>query len=319
MSGLWGFGPSTYGTGGYPVYLPAQGLANATAIVDSLFNDRWVLPPRVCGGAAICDVRVARAMGMCRWVDEGTRAVAVTFSAYNTNSRLLTVSRFLVEFFSTGAVQPSWTVRSLRLILYVLCRRMCLVFSVTSCMVCPRVRVRACTSSQIRKPVGSSPPDWGASHGAHVCFHGRQYAAARAAVCVLLTRGVPCFGCAQLQKEARRFWSTHPRAQYFFLFRSWFEMLFFVVNGLTGVYWLMFILSAERDDFDVNVAVYHDYFDVRANGCHDLSARWLCVWGVHLLTLCANVLCYVCVCVCVCVFMCVCMCLTGRSSVPRSP
>ena len=145
----------------------------------------------------------------------------------------------------------------------------------------------------------------------------RQYAAARAAVCVLLTRGVPCFGCAQLQKEARRFWSTHPRAQYFFLFRSWFEMLFFVVNGLTGVYWLMFILSAERDDFDVNVAVYHDYFDVRANGCHDFSARWLCVWGVHLLTLCANVLCYVCVCVCVCV--CVWLCLTGRSSVPRSP
>lgn len=93
MSGLWGFGPD-YGSGGYATYLPAVGLANGTAILDSLFSNKWI--------------------------NEGTRAVSVTFSVYNTNSRLLTTARFLVEFFSTGSVQPSWTVSSARLVLYVL-------------------------------------------------------------------------------------------------------------------------------------------------------------------------------------------------------
>lgn len=40
VEGLWGFGPGSYGYGGYPVYLPPQGKANATAMLNQLFQDR---------------------------------------------------------------------------------------------------------------------------------------------------------------------------------------------------------------------------------------------------------------------------------------
>jgi hypothetical protein len=44
-----------------------------------------------------CDVVV-------RWIDKGTRAIAHTFNVYNTNSRLLTACRFMVEIFESGSM-----------------------------------------------------------------------------------------------------------------------------------------------------------------------------------------------------------------------
>ena len=43
MGTLWGkynYGPSSYGQGGYVVYLPATGLENATDIIEELVDDR---------------------------------------------------------------------------------------------------------------------------------------------------------------------------------------------------------------------------------------------------------------------------------------
>ena len=49
--GLDGIGPASYGTGGYPVYLLGMNLSQATAVVQQLFNDRYLRCVRVPGVA----------------------------------------------------------------------------------------------------------------------------------------------------------------------------------------------------------------------------------------------------------------------------
>jgi hypothetical protein len=56
----------------------------------------------VCVCAFLCQTRCVWGR---RWVDKGTRAVAHTFSVYNTNTRLLTVVRLTVEFMHSGDIQ----------------------------------------------------------------------------------------------------------------------------------------------------------------------------------------------------------------------
>lgn len=113
-----GYGPD-YGTGGYVVYLPTDA-DNGTAIIDELFMNKWT--------------------------DQGTRAVVIEFNLYatsptfaspldavhylalttkcstlvryNTNTRLLTVTRFLFEFMETGHVVKSAKVFTLKPVVY---------------------------------------------------------------------------------------------------------------------------------------------------------------------------------------------------------
>ena len=62
----FGYSALNYGRGGYFVELP-NNPAKAKAIIDQLKEDRWI--------------------------DQGTRAVGITFNVYNTNSRGLTTVR----------------------------------------------------------------------------------------------------------------------------------------------------------------------------------------------------------------------------------
>ena len=89
MTGLFGYGPSGgYGTGGYVVVLNATSSETAAAQVSVL--------------------------KAAKWLDEGTRAVAVMFNLYNANTRTLTVVRLLTEFFNNGHIVKSYKFHSMR-------------------------------------------------------------------------------------------------------------------------------------------------------------------------------------------------------------
>ncbi|KAI1894633.1 hypothetical protein AGOR_G00117770 [Albula goreensis] len=53
------------------------------------------------------------------WLDRGTRAVFIDFSAYNANINLFCVIRLLVEFPATGGAIPSYQIRTVKLIRYI--------------------------------------------------------------------------------------------------------------------------------------------------------------------------------------------------------
>jgi hypothetical protein len=42
------------------------------------------------------------------WVDKSTRAISIYFNLYNSNTKLLTNGRFMIEFFPSGFAQPSY-------------------------------------------------------------------------------------------------------------------------------------------------------------------------------------------------------------------
>ncbi|MGH0140735.1 UNVERIFIED_CONTAM: hypothetical protein FKN15_072083 [Acipenser sinensis] len=53
------------------------------------------------------------------WLDRGTRAVFIDFTAYNANINLFCVIRLVVEFPASGGAIPSWQIRTVKLIRYV--------------------------------------------------------------------------------------------------------------------------------------------------------------------------------------------------------
>ncbi|KAG7279838.1 hypothetical protein CRUP_013748, partial [Coryphaenoides rupestris] len=53
------------------------------------------------------------------WLDRGTRAVFVDFSAYNANINMFCVLRLLVEFPASGGAIPSYQIRTVKLIRYI--------------------------------------------------------------------------------------------------------------------------------------------------------------------------------------------------------
>lgn len=90
LSGLFGFGPS-YGHGGYVTIVPPDpGQARTT--IATLINNLWI--------------------------DRGTRVVAVTVNAYNSNLQTLTVMRLMFEFFESGEMVQSAKTYTTRLVLY---------------------------------------------------------------------------------------------------------------------------------------------------------------------------------------------------------
>jgi hypothetical protein len=92
MEGQLTFGVDTYGYGGYSVILPK---GNVTQVLAALAR--------------------LEANG---YLDQTTRAVAVMFSVYNTNTRLLHAVRAIIEVFPSGLVSASWKSASARIILY---------------------------------------------------------------------------------------------------------------------------------------------------------------------------------------------------------
>ena len=90
LDGLWGWG-AAYGNGGYSTILSL----NRTQAIDKvtqMFEDRWV--------------------------NSGTRAVMLMFNVYNTNTRMMTVVRILVEFMHSSFVLKSFKFFSLQMIIY---------------------------------------------------------------------------------------------------------------------------------------------------------------------------------------------------------
>lgn len=53
-----------------------------------------------------------------RWLDDRTRMVTVDFNLYNSNTNLLTVCRFILEYLPTGMVLNSYWLYSMQLLLY---------------------------------------------------------------------------------------------------------------------------------------------------------------------------------------------------------
>ncbi|MEQ2236306.1 Polycystic kidney disease 2-like 1 protein [Ilyodon furcidens] len=53
------------------------------------------------------------------WLDRGTRAVFIDFSAYNANINMFCVIRLVVEFPATGGAIPSYQIRTVKLIRYI--------------------------------------------------------------------------------------------------------------------------------------------------------------------------------------------------------
>ncbi|XP_023183642.1 polycystic kidney disease 2-like 1 protein [Xiphophorus maculatus] len=53
------------------------------------------------------------------WLDRGTRAVFIDFSAYNANINMFCVIRLVVEFPATGGAVPSYQIRTVKLIRYI--------------------------------------------------------------------------------------------------------------------------------------------------------------------------------------------------------
>ena len=76
LYGTPGWGPGSYGSGGYVAYLPANGTLGR-AVVAQLLADRWI--------------------------DKATRALAIDFNVWNPDTNLLTVVRLWIEFSPTGA------------------------------------------------------------------------------------------------------------------------------------------------------------------------------------------------------------------------
>lgn len=90
LDGLFGFGPA-YGTGGFVTVLPIDhNLAAET--LQQLKADGWT--------------------------DRGTRAISVSFSLYNTQTKLLTSARVLFEFFNSGLTLPSYKFFTVKMVVY---------------------------------------------------------------------------------------------------------------------------------------------------------------------------------------------------------
>jgi hypothetical protein len=78
-----------YGTKGYSVFLPAGDKQAAADIMNNLVGDNNIFP---------------ESLGI---IDGSIRAIAVTFNTYNTHTRLVTVSRMLIEMLETSNVVQS--------------------------------------------------------------------------------------------------------------------------------------------------------------------------------------------------------------------
>jgi len=90
LDGLWGWGAS-YGEGGYSTVLSLN-RTRAVQTIQQMYADRWV--------------------------DSGTRAVMLMFNVYNTNTRMMTVVRLMVEFMHSSFVLKSFKFFSLQMIIY---------------------------------------------------------------------------------------------------------------------------------------------------------------------------------------------------------
>ncbi len=86
------FGESvTYGDGGFAVHLPYGDSDGAIATMSRLQQ---------------------------HFVGPGTRAVAFSFSHYNAGLDLVTVTRALLELSATGYVEPTATIRTMKMLLF---------------------------------------------------------------------------------------------------------------------------------------------------------------------------------------------------------
>lgn len=82
VEGLFGWGVSSYGNGGYVVELPSDNGTAAAAIIAQLIADQWT--------------------------DRATRAIAINFNVFNTATSMVSVARLLFEQFHTGFVLTSY-------------------------------------------------------------------------------------------------------------------------------------------------------------------------------------------------------------------
>ncbi|XP_015203008.2 polycystin-2-like protein 1 [Lepisosteus oculatus] len=124
--------------GCYDVYDPqkedtvAFGLINGTAWqyhTEDQMNgsSQWGLLATYTGGGYYQDLKMTRdesadilmTLKNNLWLDRGTRAVFVDFSAYNANINLFSVISLLVEFPATGGAIPSYQIRTVKLIRYI--------------------------------------------------------------------------------------------------------------------------------------------------------------------------------------------------------
>jgi hypothetical protein len=91
LEGLYNYGPN-YGTGGYVTYLPRNDSAAAWETLQYLKENRWT--------------------------DQGTRAVVVNFNLYNTQTKMVSTVRLIVEQFMTGFVVKTFKFYTYKFVVY---------------------------------------------------------------------------------------------------------------------------------------------------------------------------------------------------------
>jgi hypothetical protein len=92
VRGKRGWGEESYGNGAYVVFLPRVDRAAGDALVSELLEDRFF--------------------------DDYTRAVAIDLNLFSPEMSQLTVMRFLFEFSATGAMVNSYSMVTLKVLLY---------------------------------------------------------------------------------------------------------------------------------------------------------------------------------------------------------
>lgn len=203
---------------------------------------------------ALCGERYGSLPGTCRWIDEGTRAVAVTFNLYNTNTNSLTVARFLVRRGIT---------------------RVCIAAVLTSVAACGgaggvllhglhRAILGGVFHAYHPVPSQARHFPWlpGGTVGHHASLLGGCPLNSAVPPSTLTRNTTP-----QMAKEFRHMRHIHPHVKHFLKFRSWFEIVFLAINTACAAYWLRFALSPSRAAFDTSSTHYVDYFEVEGALC----------------------------------------------------
>jgi hypothetical protein len=212
LPGLTGYGPS-YGTGGYVVMLPI----NRTEAFRELVFLRNNL-----------------------WIDRGTRAVAVEFNLYNTNTKMASTVRCMLEFFPSSYIVPWSRVYSFRVNLYDAYLDQVRVPRLTNALRVFHCFVLLCL------------PAWLSPHTQQFRLVGE-----------LIYLGMWIY---YLQKEARRVWWTSPKYMYLLDTKNFFEIVMIVFSLTTVVYWIKYTTSSVVSGFNVNSETFVELFPVRA-GC----------------------------------------------------
>ena len=218
-----------------------------------------------------------------RWIDRGTRAVAVNFNLYNTHSGLFTVARFVVQFDRTGNAIHKVELFTFRPVLFY-----------TAATDARRRREKldsAGGSASGRRRLQAATAGGPAGNGANATAPGAHGAEAQPTAIDRFKEGVKgvrvlldawdkvllnlvCFGLHLFMfvKDLLRWNRTRPRWKVVLEPYKCFLIAYYVVVWLFYYYWVTFMLDEKRNHINVNTGVFVDYWELGYN--HEKAWGW---------------------------------------------